>query len=96
LSIGHETFCASDRECFLTRKQGDQIGRIFAQWAIAYFGQWFENYRSSAYFWATFFPQYQLSINFYKKIVWATFSALFQKLIWSSCTESIPITAKFN
>jgi hypothetical protein len=35
--------------------QGDQIGQIFAQWGIVYFGQWFENYRRSAHFWATFF-----------------------------------------
>jgi hypothetical protein len=34
--------------------QGDQIGRIFAFWAVAYLGQWFENYRNSAIFWATF------------------------------------------
>jgi hypothetical protein len=37
----------------LTR-QGDQIGRIFAQWAIVYYGQFFENYRSSRHFCATF------------------------------------------
>jgi hypothetical protein len=36
-------------------QQGDQIGLIFARWVIVYFGQWFENYRSSAHFWATFF-----------------------------------------
>jgi hypothetical protein len=35
--------------------QGDQTGRIFGQWMVVYFGQWFENYRSSAHFWATFF-----------------------------------------
>jgi hypothetical protein len=37
--------------------QGDRIGRIFAQlaaWVLAYFMQWFENYRSSAHFWDTF------------------------------------------
>jgi hypothetical protein len=27
--------------CKMVAKQGDQIGRIFAQWAIAYFGQVF-------------------------------------------------------
>jgi hypothetical protein len=37
------------------RKQGGQIGRIFAYWAIVFFGQLFENYRSSANSWATFF-----------------------------------------
>jgi hypothetical protein len=30
--------------------QGDQIGRIFAQWAIVHFGQFFENYTSSPHF----------------------------------------------
>jgi hypothetical protein len=40
---------------FVRTNQGDQIGRVFAQWEIVYFGQWFKNYRSSAHFWATFF-----------------------------------------
>jgi hypothetical protein len=31
-------------------KQGDQIARIFAQWVIAYFGQFSENYRSRPHF----------------------------------------------
>jgi hypothetical protein len=47
----------------LKASQGDQIGRIFAHWAIVFFGQLNENYRSSANSWATFFP-YQLCINF--------------------------------
>jgi hypothetical protein len=34
--------------------QGDQIGRIFAHLSIVYFGHYFENYRSSANFWAPF------------------------------------------
>jgi hypothetical protein len=32
--------------------QGDQIGQIVAKWVVAYFGQIFENYRSSPRFWA--------------------------------------------
>jgi hypothetical protein len=36
-------------------RQGDQIGRIFAHWAIVYFGQFFENDRRSLNFLATFF-----------------------------------------
>jgi hypothetical protein len=36
-------------------KQGDQIGRNFAQWAIVYFGELYKNYRSSPKFSATFF-----------------------------------------
>jgi hypothetical protein len=35
--------------------QGDQIGRIFARWAIVYFGQFFENCRSSPNFRAAIF-----------------------------------------
>jgi hypothetical protein len=29
--------------------QGDQIGRIFANWVIVYFGQFYENYKSSTH-----------------------------------------------
>jgi hypothetical protein len=36
------------------REQGDQIGRIFACWAIIYFRHCFENYTISSNFWATF------------------------------------------
>jgi hypothetical protein len=35
--------------------QGGQIGRIIAYWVIVYFGQFFENYRTSPKIWATFF-----------------------------------------
>jgi hypothetical protein len=37
--------------------QGDQIGRIFAHWAIVFFGQIFENCRSSANSLAMYFLQ---------------------------------------
>jgi hypothetical protein len=30
------------------------LGRIFAYWAIVYFGHYFDNYRSTANYWATF------------------------------------------
>jgi sulfur relay (sulfurtransferase) DsrC/TusE family protein len=33
--------------------QGEQIGRIFAHWAIVFFGQFFENYEGSPKFRAT-------------------------------------------
>jgi hypothetical protein len=36
-------------------EQGDQIGRIFALWAIVFFGQFFENFISSPNFWVTVF-----------------------------------------
>jgi hypothetical protein len=35
--------------------QGDQIGQIFAKWAIVYFGQFFFNYEGSRHFFATLF-----------------------------------------
>jgi hypothetical protein len=35
--------------------QGDKIGRIFAQGAITYIGQFYKNCRISQKFWATFF-----------------------------------------
>jgi hypothetical protein len=57
--------------------QGDQIGRIFAQWAIVYFGQWFENYIQSANFWATFFRDISYVLIFTKNglaTFWASFS----------------------
>jgi hypothetical protein len=44
--------------------QGDLIGRIFGYWAIVFFGQIFESYRSYAYSWATFFPPDKLCIFF--------------------------------
>jgi hypothetical protein len=36
-------------------RQGDKIGRVFADWAIVYFGLLFENYKSRPNYWATFF-----------------------------------------
>jgi hypothetical protein len=50
----NETF--SPWQCFaqLMFEQGDQIGRIFAQYPNVYFGQFF-NYKSSTHFWAMYF-----------------------------------------
>jgi hypothetical protein len=51
-------------------KQGDQSGRIFTQWTIVLFGQFIENYRSSANSLATFFQSTSyVGINFDKKMV---------------------------
>jgi hypothetical protein len=44
----------SHRRCFLYI-QGEQIGRIFAFWAIDNFGQFFLICSSSQKYWATFF-----------------------------------------
>jgi hypothetical protein len=59
----------------LCRKQGDQIGRIFASSAIVYFGQSFENCPSSAHL-GFLFPRLKLCNDFDKKKHWATFWAI--------------------
>jgi hypothetical protein len=56
--------------------QGDQKGRIFAQWEIAYFRQFFENYRRRTNFWLLF-PRFRLCINFVEKWVAIHFGRLF-------------------
>jgi hypothetical protein len=40
-----------------TTRQGDQIGRISAYWAIVFFGQSLENYNTGSNFWAVLFPR---------------------------------------
>jgi hypothetical protein len=45
-------------------KQGDQIGRILVYWANIFFGQLFENDRSSQIFWRFFIPRKKVCINF--------------------------------
>jgi hypothetical protein len=57
--------------------QGDQIGRICAYWAYVYYGQFFDNYRSSANFWAFFHGTNYTSIL--AKIGWATFWAILSR-----------------
>jgi hypothetical protein len=59
--------------------QGDQIGRIFAQWVIVYFGQLLENYRSIPHVSGYFIPWISLGIHFDKKTGWATFWAIFSQ-----------------
>jgi hypothetical protein len=56
--------------------QGDQIGRIFAYWAIVYFGKFDEIYRNSPNFWANFFHDTSYVLNLTKN-GWATFWAIF-------------------
>jgi hypothetical protein len=67
--------------------QGDQIGRIFALWAIFYFGQFFENIISGpncCYIWATFFNRSTWIKNFLDKIwLGLHFGQFFNKIIWS-------------
>jgi hypothetical protein len=58
---------------FIVHRQGDQIGRIFAQWAIIYFGQ-FLKITEVAHILCC---KYKGCINFVQKTVWATFWAIF-------------------
>jgi hypothetical protein len=60
-------------------KQGDQIGQIFAQCVIVYFGQSFKNYRNGPHIWATLFSRLQLCIDIDKKMYWATLWAIFSQ-----------------
>jgi hypothetical protein len=67
--------------------QCDQIGRIFAQWAIVYFGQLLKKHKSSPNFCATFSLKYRQCINLVKNWFRLHFGRLFYKLIWSPCFE---------
>jgi hypothetical protein len=71
----------------VARHQGDQIGRIFAQWTIVYYEQSLENYRSIPHIWATFIRWLSLVINLDKKSVWLHFRGLLHKLIWSHSSK---------
>jgi hypothetical protein len=60
--------------------QGDQIGRIFAQWVNVYFGQLLKNYRSVPQIWATLHILWiSLRLNFDKKLVGLHFVRFFSK-----------------
>jgi hypothetical protein len=58
--------------------QGDQIGRIFAYWAIFKFGLWFKNYRISKTFSAIFFHGTSC-VLIVTKNGWATFWPTFSQ-----------------
>jgi hypothetical protein len=64
----------------LDSKQGDQIGRIFACWAIIFLVQFFKNYRSNPNFWAAILSG-KKCINYNK--IWGglQFKRFFQKTI---------------
>jgi hypothetical protein len=71
-------FCAGNKwSTKVKHRHGDQIGRIFAQWVIAYSGQIFENYSLSG----TLFHFIILSIS--TQIGWPIFWRYFYKRIWS-------------
>jgi hypothetical protein len=71
---------------FLEQNQGDQIGWIFAQWSIVFFGQFRENKGNSAQFWATLFHGYVYAL-IVKKSVGLHFGRFFHKFVWSPWTE---------
>jgi hypothetical protein len=56
----------------LAKKKVDQKGRIFAYWAVIYFGKYFENCESSSQIWTTFFHSASYVLILPKK-GWATF-----------------------
>jgi hypothetical protein len=72
----------------LRGKQGDQIERIFANWAIVYFGQCFENYQRSTNSWATFSTVPTKYVLFLQITGWATF--------WATFSESHLVTLTAN
>jgi hypothetical protein len=65
------------KKLMLETDQGDQIGRI------VFFGQCFENYRSSANFWTTLLHGASYVLILTKTMVGIQFGRLFHELIWS-------------
>jgi hypothetical protein len=59
--------CNSTKGLHFGRKQGDQIGRIFAHWAIACLGWFTENYKSRPNIGATCLPRCKICISFLQK-----------------------------
>jgi hypothetical protein len=70
-----------------SRKQGDRIGQIFAHWVIVYFGQFFENYRSSPYICVAFFHGKVYAFILPKNGLGYILGGFFYKHIWSPCSE---------
>jgi hypothetical protein len=63
--------------------QGDQIVRILAYFVIAFFGQFFENYRKNPSFWATFSAE-KVAYKFGHETGWAT--------LWVSVSQTHLVT----
>jgi hypothetical protein len=62
--------------------QGNQIGQIFAQWAIVYYVQCFENYRSRPHFYSTFVISMDYALILTQNGL-GYMLPIFSKLIWS-------------
>jgi hypothetical protein len=65
--------------------QGEQIGRIFAHWAVVYFGQFLKSCRNSSNFGATF-SMVQVVCQFCEKMDWAIF--------WATSSQPHLVTLK--
>jgi hypothetical protein len=71
--------------------QGDQTGRIFAHWAIVYFEQFWENYKSTPNF-RLHFSTVRVMHSFWHKIGWATFLATFMATFLATFLLSYLVT----
>jgi hypothetical protein len=60
-------------------RQGDQIGRIFAYWAVYYFWQLFDNYRRNKKIGLLFTMEQATYVLILTKKGWATFWAIFSQ-----------------
>jgi hypothetical protein len=69
-------------------EQGDQIGRIFAYWVIVYFGMFL--IAEVAYKVWLLFSAEKVIHYICQKLGWATFWAIFNKLIWLPWNGSGP------
>jgi hypothetical protein len=90
LSQSRCSLCSSGScRWFECRNQGDQIGRIFAYWAIVYV-LWavFEKITEVEKIFIYFFLQHKLTFNFDKNWVGLHFGRTCHKLIWSPWLES--------
>jgi hypothetical protein len=63
--------------------QGEQIGRIFAYWVLAYFGQFRENYGNSPNLCATLFYGKSGAQVLTKNALGYILGDFFHQLIWS-------------
>jgi hypothetical protein len=70
----------------VAKKQGDQIGRFFAYWAIVYFGRFIDTDRSGPSFCA--FPHGSGHVLFLTKHGWATF--------WANSSQTHLVTLPTN
>jgi hypothetical protein len=69
-------------------KQGDQIGRKFAQFVTVYFGQLIENYRGTYPTFVATLVNVQAYELIYSKKGLVHFGRFFHNVIWSPCWET--------